>query len=212
MSKQNSNTGTGPSGPEEEEDRIPQPADETTPEDPEESGGSERPEEASEERPEGTGSDQENAGPQEDGPETDSAQEEESQGEESDAEEPNGHLKINLTIGDDGRTTVGIKRHDTDLFMTTILASELDDVLKQVPELTGRAEARWTLEKMNPAYNRNPKSSKAKNSKPKAQTNQNRSNPVSAPATRQTSLEGTPPPDGEAETPAEPQAEPLRLF
>ena len=227
MSEQNSNTGTTPSGPEEEEDRIPQPEDETAPEDPGESGESEGPEEtseeASEETPEGTQPDQEAAGPQEDGPETDSAQEEgsqgdESQGEESDAEEPNGHLKINLTIGDDGRTTVGIKRHDTDLFMTTILTSELDDVLRQVPELTGRAEARWTLEKMNPAYNRNPKSSKAKSSKAKSskaktQTNQNRSNPVATAATLQTSSGETPPPEAEAAAdPAEPQAEPLRLF
>ena len=160
--------------------------------------------------------------------ETDSTQEEESQGEESQGEEsqreetagePNGHLKINITIGEDGRTTVGLKRHDTDLVMTTIFATETDEVLRQVPGLIGRAEARWTLEKMNPAYNRNPnkaKSSKAKSSKPKTQTNQNRSNPVATAATLQTSSGETPPPEAAeaaaAEDPAEPQAEPLRLF
>ena len=188
MSEQSSDTGAVTNGPDEKA-HIPLAPDETEaePGSPEEPEGPEPGEESGEEQPQGEAA------------------------EAAEADLPTGHLKINLTIGEGGRTTVGIKRHDTDLVMTTIFASEPEEVLRQVPGLIGRAEARWTLEKMNPAYNRNPNKAKI-TSKAKTQTNQNRSrpNPVSAPARQQTSSEATPPP--EAQVPAETQAEPLRLF
>ena len=193
MSEPTSETSPASSGPNEDEN-IPQIPDEAGPQTTVNQAGP--PEE-----PERSNPDEEPAPPAEEQPEE---QPEERVTEE---ETPNGHLKINLTIGDNGRTTVGIKRHDTDLVMTTIFTSEPEEVLKQVPQLIAKAEVRWSLEKMNPAYNRSSKSSKAK-----TQTNQNRNrpNPVSAPATRQPSSEAIPPP--EAETPAEPQAQPIRLF